>query len=89
MIRFKVRGKSAVRLAASNRRPTQMHVGDAVVVATGGIPYDGPYEVVPKVEAQTLHTKQKYMTQDVMVLSVPFYEADNKNGTTIYIASEV
>ena len=79
MIRFKVRGAPVVR----------MRVGAAVVVPSGGNPYDGPYEVVPKVEAQTLATKQKYLSEDIHVLSVPFYEADNKNGTTIYIASEV
>ena len=79
MIRFKVRGAPAVRIRA----------GAAVVVPSGGNPYDGPYEVIPKVEAQTLATKQKYLSEDIHVLSVPFYEADNKNGTTIFIASEV
>ena len=79
MIRFKIRSAPTVK----------MRVGTATVVPSGGNPYEGPYEVVPKVEAQTLHTKQKYMTQNVTVLSVPFYEADNQNGTTIYIASEV
>jgi hypothetical protein len=66
-----------------------MRVGDAVVVVSGGVPYDGPYEVTPKVEAQTLPTKQKYLSEDIQVLSVPYYETDNQNGTTIYIASEV
>lgn len=79
MIRFEVRGAPAVK----------MRVGDAVVVPSGGNPYNGPYEVVPKVEAQTLATKQKYLSEDIHVLSVPFYEADNQNGTTIFIASEV
>ena len=79
MIRFKVCGAPTIK----------MHVRKAVVVVADSLPYDGPYEVTPKVEAQTLPTKQKYMTQDVTVLSVPYYEADNPIGTTIYIASEV
>lgn len=79
MIRFKVRGAPTIN----------MRVRRAVVVVADSRPYDGPYEVTPKVEAQTLPTKQKYMTQDVTVLSVPYYEADNQNGTTIFIASEV
>ena len=53
-------------------------------------PYDGPYEVIPKAnEAQTLPTRQKLLSEDVTVLAVPYYEADNPNGTTIFIASEV
>lgn len=79
MIRFKVRGAPTVR----------MRVGAAVVVPSAGNPYNGPYEVVPKVEAQTLPTKQKYLSEDVQVLAVPYYEADNPIGTTIFIASEV
>lgn len=54
-----------------------------------GTPYDGSYEVVPKVETQVLPTKQKYLDEDVTVLAVPFYEVDNQKGTTIFIASEV
>lgn len=79
MIRFKIRGAPAVK----------MHIEAAVAVPSGGNPYEGPYEVVPKVEVQTLATKQKYLSEDIRVLSVPFYEADNQKGTTIYIASEV
>ena len=88
MIRFKVRRTPTVELSVAVH-PIQMHVANAVVVAADSRPYDGPYEVTPKVEAQTLPTKQKFLSEDIHVLSVPFYEADNKNGTTIYIASEV
>ena len=79
MIRFKVRSAPTVR----------MRVGAAVVVPSAGNPYNGPYEVVPKVEAQILPTKHKYLSEDVQVLAVPYYEADNPIGTTIFIASEV
>jgi len=52
-------------------------------------PYMGAYEVTPAVEAQTLPTKQKTMQNDLTVKSIPYYEMDNQNGTTVYIGSEV
>lgn len=52
--------------------------------------YEGPYEVTPKTEAQTLPTAKKVMTDDVTVKSVPYYETNNSSGgLTVYIASEV
>lgn len=51
--------------------------------------YDGPYEAIPKVESQTLHTDKKLMTDDVTVHGVPFYEVSNdQGGNTVYIAKE-
>ena len=71
-------------------RSMDVSFGENLVVEhiTGGA-FDGPYEVTPKVDAQVLPTKQKYMKKDLTVLSVPYYEADNSKGTTIFIASEV
>ena len=52
--------------------------------------YDGPYDAIPKVEAQTLHTDKKLMTDDVTVHGVPFYEVSNdQGGNTVYIAKEL
>jgi hypothetical protein len=52
--------------------------------------YEGAYEVVPKAdEAQTLQTAQKYMTRNVNVHKIPYYEIDNPaGGTTIYIGTD-
>lgn len=52
--------------------------------------YDGIYEVVPKSNAvQTLQTAQKYMTKNVNVHKIPYYEIDNAaGGTTIYIGTD-
>ena len=52
--------------------------------------YTGNYEVIPKAdEGTTLHTAQKYLTQNVSVRKIPYYETDNTaGGTTIYIASD-
>ena len=53
-------------------------------------PYTGSYDVIPKVDAQTLPTAQKLMTDNVRIHSIPIYEVSNKaDGETVYIATEV
>ena len=48
--------------------------------------YDGSYEVTPSVDSQTLFTKDKTMSDNVTVKSIPYYETSNEqNGKTIYI----
>ena len=52
--------------------------------------YEGAYEVTPKVEQQTLPTKDKHMTDDVTIKSIPFFSVSNETGgNTVYIAREV
>lgn len=52
--------------------------------------YDGPYEVTPRVQGQTLHTKNRRMTEDVTVRDIPVYRVSNPaGGSTVYIAKEV
>ncbi len=53
-------------------------------------PYTGSYEVTPKVDAQTLPTAQKLMTDNVQIHAIPIFEVSNTNGgETVYIATEV
>lgn len=53
-------------------------------------PYVGEYTVTPAVHAQTLHTAQKYMTSDLTVKEIPYFETSNaSHGETVYIGSEV
>ena len=52
--------------------------------------YEGDYEVTPKVDGQELKTKHKYMTDDVTVHAIPFFEVSNTSGgNTVYIANEI
>lgn len=52
--------------------------------------YTGVYEVVPRVEAQTLPTAEKYLERDVSIKAIPIYDVTNATGgTTIYIAKEI
>ena len=65
---------------------------DAVTrTSAGDVPvYDGPYEAIPKVTAQTLKTAQKLMREDVSVRAIPYFDVSNPaGGNTIYIANEV
>lgn len=51
--------------------------------------YTGPYTATPKVYEQTLSTKDKLMTDNVSIKSVPVYETSNlAGGKTFYIARE-
>lgn len=52
--------------------------------------YYGDYEVTPKVTSQTLQTKDKLMSDDVVVKEIPFFEtSNNAGGNTIYIGKEI
>lgn len=49
--------------------------------------YNGAYEVTPLAgEATTLETAQKFMTSDVTVKQIPFFDVTNeRGGSTVYI----
>jgi hypothetical protein len=47
--------------------------------------YEGPYEITPRVDAQSMETQGKAMRQDVTVLAIPVFEVSNEWGTTINI----
>lgn len=52
--------------------------------------YTGDYTVTPKVEAQTLKTAGKCMTEDLRIKAIPYYNVSNMaGGKTIYIGEEV
>lgn len=52
--------------------------------------YTGDYEIIPKVEAQTMFTKNKLMINDVEIKGVPIFStSNNAGGNTVYIAKEV
>lgn len=58
-------------------------------VGTGGRlpPYEGGYTVTPKIEAQTLATKNKSLTDDIVVEEIPYSEVGNPSGgNTVNIA---
>lgn len=63
--------------------------GDIAIAHSQEIaPYTGSYEVVPHVYEQTLPTKSKYMTDDMLIKAIPYYETSNLSGKTVYIGEE-
>ena len=56
----------------------------------GGELYEGEYVVTPMVKEQTMPTKNKVLTEDMTIKSIPFFNvSNNSGGNTVYIASEV
>ena len=52
--------------------------------------YTGTYEITPKVDAQTVPTAQKYLTNDMKIHGIPYFEtSNNEGGETAYIGTEV
>lgn len=52
---------------------------EAVAVPEGD-PYEGSYDIVPKLEAQTLNTKYKQLMNDLTVKEIPRTDVSNIYG---------
>ena len=80
-----------VKVSVIPQETITVHVDTVTRTSSNDVPvYDGLYEAIPQVEAQTLHTAKKLMTDDVTVHGVPFYEVSNdQGGNTVYIAKEL
>lgn len=58
-------------------------------VTSDGPTYGGPYDVVPRLERQTLQTADKLMSHDVAVEGIPNYRTTNQSGGyTVVIAQD-
>ena len=90
MVRINVSSSPSVTFWFGQPDSPAMAVELGRPVYMGGEPYDGPYEVTPKVSAQTLPTAKKFMRDDVSVRAIPYVDVSNPaGGNTIYIANEV
>lgn len=78
MIRFKILGSTV-----------HMMVSDAEVIYKSADPYTGSYTITPKVDEQTMETRNKLMQDNVTIKAIPYRETENDLGTTIYIGSEL
>ncbi len=53
----------------------------AAIQGNGSLPeYSGAYEVIPQTVPQTLHTSNRTMAGDVVVLDIPYQEVLNLSG---------
>ena len=90
MVRINVSSGPSVTFRFGQTGSPAMAVELGRPVYMGGEPYEGPYDVTPKVTAQTLQTAQKFMREDVSVRAIPYFDVSNPaGGNTIYIANEV
>ena len=90
MVRINVSSGPAVTFRFGQDASPAMAVELGRPVYMGGEPYEGPYDVTPKVTAQTLPTAKKFMQEDVSVRAIPYFDVSNPaGGNTIYIANEV
>ena len=90
MVRINVSSSSSVTFRFGQDASPAMAVELGRPVYMGGEPYEGPYDVTPKVTAQTLPTAKKLMREDVSVRAIPYFDVSNPaGGNTIYIANEV
>ena len=90
MVRINVSAGPVVTFRFGQTASPTMAVELGRPVYLGGEPYEGPYDVTPKVTAQTLQTAQKFMREDVSVRAIPYFDVSNPaGGNTIYIANEV
>lgn len=90
MVRINVSSSPSVTFRFGQTDSIAMAVELGRPVYMGGDPYEGPYDVTPKVTAQTLPTAKKFMQEDVSVRAIPYFDVSNPaGGNTIYIAKEV
>lgn len=62
----------------------------ATAYSFGSVKYDGDYEITPTVNGLTMETKDRYMTENVKIHAIPFFEVGNTSGgNTVYIAGEI
>lgn len=91
-VTFSENNMEVVFRQSEENRTFGANLGEIQIVTkyVGGEPYEGDYSVTPKVDAQTMATKGKVMTDDVLIRSIPFFNVSNTSGgNTVYIGSEV
>lgn len=79
MIRFNVLPKPAINLSVKSQE-NRITVEKASVVYMGGEPYDGEYDVVPRLTQQILETKDKLLEQDLVIEKIPITSVSNQSG---------
>lgn len=54
--------------------------GEVIEIDHGFVPYEGPYNVIPKWHRQQLNTNDKSMTDNVEVEEIPLVKTSNVAG---------
>lgn len=67
-----------IRLQQTNEFESQF--GEVIIVSDKYPMYEGPYNVIPKLEEQVLATKNTSMSDDVTVEEIPVARVSNPSG---------
>ena len=83
----KISSRNAILLG---KIQSHMTLNGKVTISSDHEYFNGDYEVIPKIESQSLETKDKIMSKDVLIKSIPYYEVSNpQGGNTVYIGSDL
>lgn len=76
-----------VKFKVKEEAPVKFKIDSTLIVGEGE-PYEGEYIITPLAFTdQILDTKNKVLTEDIVVQKVPKYETSNvSGGYTVYIA---
>lgn len=85
MIKVKVSPQESIKASIISPEPIGVKIVGQTVRIGSAERYDGPYEVTPDFDTQTLETEEKLMTDDVTVYPIPVHRTTNPYGTTVYI----
>ena len=91
MIKIKAVESKPMKVSIRHNDVTNIKISSTIVEVIDGVErYEGEYRVIPKAHTeQTLLTRNKYLSDDVKVSQVPYFEVSNTKGQTVFIASEV
>ena len=83
-MRIEVKNNAAQRINVTTTNPNQ-NVGirqDVITVSVyRDLPkYEGAYDITPRVVEQKMETKDKVMTDDVIIKSIPVSRVENNSG---------
>lgn len=85
--------KQNIEVLVGNSSTQEVNIEQDIIIVPvykDAPPYEGEYEVTPKVIEQTLPTAKKLLSEDVTIKSIPFYNVGNTSGgSTVYIGNEV
>lgn len=86
---FKVKFKETSQRLAVNFKTSNQHFkfgfSNIQVVKDSHEIYEGDHTIIPSRAEQVMPTKNKLLTDNMTVKSIPFFQVDNNHGTTFII----
>ena len=78
---FEIVDPNGLELVIEEELDVGFEPGNPVIIADIAQPYDGPYEITPKINTeQILETRDKRMTEDLTVHQITIAEVSNPYG---------